>query len=256
MIKVKGETSVNISEITPGTKLYDGQIVISTLKFVGGGPMFLLGSVQVSGNHKVLYDMDWIRVENHPDAIPVDACEFVYCLNTTANRILVGNYIFKDYEETTTPSILREFFTRVQAAHGSKDLTHDKIKNPEKYTYTGVLPTTNVKLESGEMTPASLIKIGDRLALGGVVKGVIRHRICGQALHNMRALAPGTWVLDEEGGVVPALYIENYEKHDYVQFITENCKYSLGDMVILDDHEVDDDEIHTWRDLEVQKEMI
>ena len=106
------------------------------------------------------------------------------------------------------------------------------------------------------MTPASLIKIGDRLALGGAVKGVIHHRICGQALHNMRALAPGTWVLDEEEGVVPALYIENYEKHDYVQFITENCKYSLGDMVILDDHEVDDDEIHTWRDLEVQKEMI
>lgn len=255
-IKVKGDTLVKISDITPGTKLYDGQIVISTLKFVGGGPMFLLGSVRVSGNHKVLYDMDWIRVENHPDAIAVDTCEFVYCLNTTANRILVDNYIFKDYEETTTPSILRKFFTRVQAAYGSKDMTHDKIKNPAKYTYTGILPTTNVKLESGEMTPASLIKIGDRLALGGAVKGVIHHRICGQALHNMRALAPGTWVLDEEEGVVPALYIENYEKHDYVQFITENCKYSLGDMVILDDHEVDDDEIHTWRDLEVQKEMI
>jgi len=70
-IKVKGDTAVKISDITPGTKLYDGQIVISTLKFVGGGPMFLLGSVQVSGNHKGLDDMDWIRVENHPDAVPV-----------------------------------------------------------------------------------------------------------------------------------------------------------------------------------------
>jgi hypothetical protein len=111
-------------------------------------------------------------------------------------------------------------------------------------------------MESGDMVPSATIQIGDRLALGGVVKGVIRHRICGQAIHNTRALAPGTWVLDEEDGIIPALYIENYEKHDYVQFITENCKYSLGDMVILDDHEVDDDEIHTWRDLEVQKEMI
>jgi hypothetical protein len=110
-------------------------------------------------------------------------------------------------------------------------------------------------MESGDMTPACSIQIGDHLALGGVVKGVIHHRISGQALHNTRALAPGTWVLEEDG-LVPALYIDNYEKHDYIQFITEHCKYSLGDMVILDDHEVDDDEIHTWRDLEVQKEMI
>jgi hypothetical protein len=217
--------------------------------------MFRLEGVRVSGNHKVLHDMDWIRVENHPDAVPVETCEYVYCLNTTAHRVLVGNYIFKDYEETSTPRILREFFTRVQAAYGSKDLTHDKITHPEKYTYTGILPTTLVKMESGDMTPAAGIQIGDHLVLGGVVKGVIHHRICGQALHNTRALAPGTWVLEEDG-LVPALYIENYEKHDYIQFITEHCKYSLGDMVILDDHEVDDDEIHTWRDLEVQKEMI
>jgi len=254
-IKITGDKIMKISEITPGTKLYDGQIVISTLKFVGGCPMFRLEGVSVSGNHKVLHDMDWIRVENHPDAKPVDTCEFVYCLNTTANRILIGEHIFKDYEETSTPRILREFFTRVQAVYGSKDLTHDKIARPEKYTYTGILPTTLVKMESGDMLPAGSIHIGDHLALGGVVKGVIRHRICGQALHNTRALAPGTWVLEEDG-LVPALYIDNYEKHDYVQFITEHCKYSLGDMVILDDHEVDDDEIHTWRDLEVQKEMI
>lgn len=255
LIKVKGDTLVKISEITPGTKLYDGQLVVSTLKMVGGCPMFRLEGTSVSGNHKVLHDMDWIRVESHPDAIPDETCEFVYCLNTTSHRILVGNKIFKDYEETSTPHILREFFTRVQAAYGSKDITHDKIARPEKYTYTGVLPSTLVKRESGEMSPAMEIQIGDRLALGGVVKGVINHHIYGRAIHNTRALAPGTWVLDNDGPV-PALYIDDHGAHDYVQFITENCLYSLGDMVILDDHEVDDDDIHTWRDLEVQKEMI
>uniref|UniRef100_A0A6C0KAD7 Hedgehog/Intein (Hint) domain-containing protein n=1 Tax=viral metagenome TaxID=1070528 RepID=A0A6C0KAD7_9ZZZZ len=255
MIKVKGDKAVKISEITPGTKLYDGQTVMSTLKFVGGCPMFLLGSVQVSGNHKVLYDMEWIRVEHHPDAIPVETSEFVYCLNTTSHRILVGEYIFKDYEETSNPEILREFFKQVQTSYGTHDISHAKIETPEKYCYTGILPTTLVKTETGDMVPASTVKIGDRLALGGVVKGTIRHCVYGQASHNMRALAPGTWVLDDDG-VVPALYIENYEKHDYVQFVTENCRYSLGDMIILDDHEVDNDDIHNWRDLEVQKEMM
>ena len=256
IIKITGDKLVKIKDITPGTKLYDGQMVVSTLKFVGGCPMFTLGGVQVSGNHKVLYDMDWIRVENHPDATPAETCEYVYCLNTSSHRILIGDYIFKDYEETSNPEILREFFKRVQTSYGTHNLTHAKIETPEKFCYTGVLPTTLVKTESGDMVDAGSVRVGDRLALGGVVKGVINHRIYGQALFNMRALAPGTWVLNDDDGLVPALYIENYDKHDYVQFVTENCKYSLGDMVVLDDHEVDNDEIHNWRDLEVQKEMI
>ena len=255
-IKITGDKLVKIKDITPGTKLYDGQMVVSTLKFVGRCPMFTLGGVQVSGNHKVLYDMDWIRVENHPDATPAETCEYVYCLNTSSHRILIGDYIFKDYEETSNPEILREFFKRVQTSYGTHNLTHAKIETPEKFCYTGVLPTTLVKTESGDMVDAGSVRVGDRLALGGVVKGVINHRIYGQALFNMRALAPGTWVLNDDDGLVPALYIENYDKHDYVQFVTENCKYSLGDMVVLDDHEVDNDEIHNWRDLEVQKEMI
>jgi hypothetical protein len=256
IIKITGDKLVKIKDITPGTKLYDGQMVVSTLKFVGGCPMFTLGGVQVSGNHKVLYDMDWIRVENHADATPAETCEYVYCLNTSSHRILIGDYIFKDYEETSNPEILREFFKRVQTSYGTHNLTHAKIETPEKFCYTGVLPTTLVKTESGDMVDAGSVRVGDRLALGGVVKGVINHRIYGQALFNMRALAPGTWVLNDDDVLVPALYIENYDKHDYVQFVTENCKYSLGDMVVLDDHEVDNDEIHNWRDLEVQKEMI
>jgi len=255
MIKMKGDKTLKISEITPGTKLYDGQNVVSTLKFIGGCPMFRLGDVQVSGNHKVLHEMDWIRVENHPDAEPVESCEFVYCLNTSSHRILIGDHIFKDYEETSNPEILREFFKRVQSSYGTRNLSHAKFETPAKYCYTGVLPTTLVKTEAGDMVPASSVKIGDRLALGGAVKGTIQHCIYGQALYNMRALAPGTWVLEEDG-LVPALYIENYEKHEYIQFVTENCRYSLGDMVVLDDHEVDDDDIHSWRDSEVQKEMI
>uniref|UniRef100_A0A6C0CJH6 Hedgehog/Intein (Hint) domain-containing protein n=1 Tax=viral metagenome TaxID=1070528 RepID=A0A6C0CJH6_9ZZZZ len=258
LIKLSGNKTCKLSEITPGTKLYDGQLVVSTLKFVGGCPMFSIGGVQVSGNHKILHEMDWIRVETHPDALPTEPCEFVYCLNTTSHRILAGDHIFKDYEETSNPEILREFFTRVQMAYGPRDTTSAKIQNPARYTYTGVLPTTLVKRESGEMSPAMDIRIGDQLALGGLVKGVIHHRVRGQTVYATRALAPGTWVLDEDGeGVFPSLVVsDNNELHDYVQFVTEKCRYSLGDMVILDDHEVDDDEIHTWRDSEVQKEMI
>jgi hypothetical protein len=246
--------NVKICDITPGTKLHDNQNVVSTLKFVGGCPMYRLEDTVVSGNHKVLYDMEWIRVETHPDAVAIETCAFVYCLNTEKHRIVIGNYIFKDYEETSNPRILSEFFRKVQKSYGVVQGSA-KFDTPAAYCYTGVLPSTLVKSESGEMVPASSVRIGDRLALGGVVKGEIRHRIRGQTQHCGRSLAPGTWVLGEEG-VVPSLYQTDTLVHEYVQFITENCCYSLGDITILDDHEVDDDEIHTWRDSEVQKEMI
>lgn len=248
------EGEIKISDVQPGMKLYDNQTVISTLKFVGGCPMYRLGDTHVSGNHKVLYDMEWIRVENHPDAVPAEICEFLYCLNTEKHRIVIGDHIFRDYEETSDPRILSEFFRKVQTSYGVIQGSA-KTEYPAAYCYTGVLPSTLVKTDAGEMVPASSVQIGDRLDLGGDVKAVIRHRVAGQTQHNGRALAPGTWVLGEDG-VLPSLYRTDSLVHDYIQFITENCRYSLGDITILDDHEVDNDAIHMWRDSEVQKEMI
>jgi hypothetical protein len=248
------EGMLRIIDIKPGMKLEDGQNVNSTLQLIGGCPMYSVDGVKVSGNHKVKYQSQWIRVEDHPDAKRVPPCDLVYCLNTSKNTIRIGNNIFKDYEESSSIEILSAFFYKVQNFYGTLH-SNEKICNPQKYRYTGILPETPVIMKSGNTVLASQIQIGDHLSFGGKVKAVIRHKIRGKTKYNNVFLAPGTWILLVQG-VIPSLELIDEEEHEYLQFITERCYYSLGDgTIVLDDHEVNSDPIHTWRDLEVQKEM-
>ena len=195
----------NITDITPGMKLADGQTVNSTLQLIGGCPMYSIDGVTVSGNHKIKFKSEWIRVDNHPYAKRVSPCEFVYCLNTSKNTIRIGDNVFKDYEESSCPLLLSAFFSKVEKFYGN--LHSDiKILNPTKYRYTGILPETLVTMKTGNTIEASNVKIGDILMSGGKVKAVIRHKVKGKTKYNNVFLAPGTWILLVDG-VTPSLHI-------------------------------------------------
>lgn len=250
--------TIPISAVRPGMRLADGQVVRSVLEFDSlGTKMFTIGSIRVSGNHKVLFGDAWIRVENHPLAEEAESCERVFCLNTEKHTIPIGGLWFKDYEETSDPIILSEFFRRVQAYYGGY-VSVEKIENPTKYTCTGIHPTSHVILEDGQLVMAKDVDIGDLLKYGGEVDGIVHHRVDGRSAHKDVYMAPGTWVLNE-GGVVPVTDIQSGGTYEYIQFITRQCHYAVasptGEFVILDDHEVPDEDIHTWRDNEIQKEV-
>jgi hypothetical protein len=75
------------------------------------------------------------------------------------------------------------------------------------------------------------------------------------------SFALGTWIEHGNFGVTPAIEEEsNCDYSDVVQFIVEGSRYEVlthygGRFVILDDHEVsDNDSIHDWRDEQIQKE--
>lgn len=249
------DRTLAIRKIQPGTELAGGVIVKSTMMFTHRGPMYTLGDVVVSGNHKVWHIDEWIRVEDHPNANLSPPCDVVYCLNTDNHTIASGGFIFKDYEETSDPAILSTFFRMVEIYYGNAH-TPSKIKNPAMYCYTGVLPETPVILEDGSEIPAKNVKLGSILKYGGDVQGLLRHKVMGRCEN----LAPGTWMLDEDG-VTPAMNCtDTNTEFEYIQFVTEHCHYAVnpsgsGEFVILDDHEVPDDDIHTWRDNEIQKEV-
>ena len=252
------EGTIPISAVRPGMRLADGQMVRSVLEFDSlGTKMYTIGSIRVSGNHKVMLEGKWIRVENHPLAQEAEPCERVFCLNTDNHTIHIGGFQFKDYEETSNPVILSEFFRRVQAHYGGY-ISVEKIENPEKYRYTGILPTAHVILDDGSLVLAKEIKIGDLLKYGGEVDGIAHHQIEGVSVYKDVPVAPGSWILNENG-VTPVTDIHSGKTHDYIQFITRACHYAVasptGEFVILDDHEVSDDDIHTWRDNEIQKEV-
>ena len=252
------EKTTPISAVRPGMRLADGQLVRSVLEFNSlGTKMYTIGSIRVSGNHKVMLEGKWIRVENHPLAREAEPCERVFCLNTENHTIHIGGFQFKDYEETNNPAILSEFFLRVQAHYGGY-ISVEKIENPEKYRYTGILPTAHVILDDGSLVRAQDVKIGDVLKYGGEVEGIAHHQIDGASIYKDVQVAPGSWILNENG-VTAVTDTYSDKTQDYIQFVTNACHYavasSTGEFIILDDHEVSDDDIHTWRDNEIQKEV-
>ena len=248
-----------ICGIRPGTRLADGQLVQSVLEFDGHATqMFYVGAIRVSGNHKIFHEGKWIRVEDHPLAEPAESCDRLFCLNTEKHTIPIGGFLFKDYEETSDPKILAEFFEKVEEHYGFARSAKKKA-DPVKFRLTGLLVGSSVILDDGSIVKVDEVRIGQSLKYGGEVSGIVRHKIAGVSSYKGVGIAPGTWIVPQEGGVVPITEIKSGDTRNYIQFLTDSCHYAVasphGEFVILDDHEVADDRIHTWRDTEIQKEV-
>lgn len=246
--------------VEPGMRLSDGQLVKSTMRFDGRAtPMCRLGKAVVSANHKVRHEGKWIRVENHPYAIPAESYGTLVCLNTENHTIPIGDTLFMDYEETDNPRILSEFFRKVEEYYGTAH-SEQKIRNPLQYRYTGVTPKTLVITDTGGVRKAEDINIGDYIRYGDRVIGILRHDVESISTYRGVSFATGTWVRTQRG-VEPLLQgTSSLSKTRCIQFLTEKGCLGVysdrGETMILDDHEVPSDEIHDWRDNEVQKEPI
>jgi hypothetical protein len=260
LVDMLGEGVESIRNIQPGQYLRSGALVKSVLVFDGTRTeMKRLGKVHVSSNHKVLHNGKWIRVEEHPDAAASPSFKHIYCLNVEDHTIQSEGYVFKDYEETDNPDILSEFFRRVEAHYGTLT-SRQKLANPLKYRYTGVRPSTFIVMEDDVVKVARDVRVGDVLGNSKRVQSIIRHSRVQMSSFEGGSFAIGTWIADYARGVIPVLEEECDEYADVVQFIVEGSKYDVltpygGLFTVLDDHEVPDEDIHDWRDEQIQKEQ-
>lgn len=107
-IAVKGRGSIPIQNVRLGDVLKDGSRVLSTYKFEATGqPMVLLGDIEVSTNHLVLFNEKWIEAKDHPKAIPIAPWSGgvdrpLICLDTDTHRIPIGSFVFSDWDETSS----------------------------------------------------------------------------------------------------------------------------------------------------------
>jgi len=264
LIDMPGEATAKIMDIRPGQYLRSGALVKSVLVFDGSRTeMKRVGKVYVSGNHKVLLDGKWIRVENHPEAVGAPSFKRIYCLNVEGEHTIQSEgYSFKDYEETDNPIILRKFFQQVEAYYGTLTCP-PKLENPLKYRYTGVRPSTFIMMSSASGDVAKLareVRIGDILNNKSRVQAIIHHSNVQMSSFEYGAFALGTWIKRDSRGITPL--IDDYAENDYgdvIQFIVEGSQYDVltacgGRFTVLDDHEVPDEDIHDWRDEQIQKE--
>jgi hypothetical protein len=153
--------------------------VTSVMRFRGADvPMVRLRGVHVSGNHQVRSGGTWIPAGEHPEAISAECLPEIYCLNTTANTIPVTSpatahdLVFTDYEESSDPTVVEQA-QRMAEIELNAD-TDGSYGAPVADYSLGLDPTFTVLTGTGAWVPIESVKVGDVLAGGRRVSGVVR----------------------------------------------------------------------------------
>ncbi len=243
-----------LKDIKLNDLLSSGERVESILRFGGADtPMVIIDGVTVSGNHKIKYNNEWIRCEDHPSAVPTNSLPMIMCLNTSTHTITIGKNVFKDYEETDD---VADFYKDVAEYYNS-------TVNPLRFKYrqTGFNSAhTKVVMENGSLKDIRTINIGDRVAGGGEVIGYVFHRPEFPYFRVSDGLyvAPGSMLVSEDKADIIAVdeYMPVINSMAVMNLLTENAvvivEDTYGNMyTFLDDQEVPSFDIHDRRDKKV-----
>ena len=162
---------VPLHQIRIGDVLVGGSVVEGVLRFRNHEKVSLhwIDGVLVSGFHKIYHDGRVKHVRDHPRAVPVDSgLTDLICLTTSDNRIRIrgtsGDLLeFTDYEEDMDPEVMRklEILTWGYAV--------DAPGLP------GFDENTMVPMTGGTSKRIGDLVLGDVLACGEIVDGVVRH---------------------------------------------------------------------------------
>jgi hypothetical protein len=164
-----------IQNVAIGDVLANGARVTSLYRFDGqGSPMVRLRGVHVSGNHAVQHGGRWVPAAQHPEAVSAPELSRIICLGTSNNRIPVvaadgGVLEFTDYEETEDEGVVAEAQAAAEVALGMP------AGAPPVADYgLGLDPQFEVLMANGRRKQLEDVIVGDSLAGGGRVRGVIR----------------------------------------------------------------------------------
>jgi hypothetical protein len=231
--------------------------VTSIYKLDGSGiQMYKIKDILVTGSHKMAYKGRFVRVDKHPLAEKVDTkCNNLVCFNTSNNRIRIDGFDFLDFEETCTLELLR--FKNEYIQHMYNGSSNHEIHSNR----TGLLPETRIPIEDG-FAPVNMVKVGQVLDNGNVVKAVVAHLVPGDMPYvevgSGIITSPSTWVYKNdkirrayEVGHM-CLDVTQHPKVFY-QLITEESIYPItnasGDRIfVLDELETTDPYYHKLKD--------
>ncbi len=188
---------IPIKEVQIGDTLATGDRVTATFAFwADGQPMVELpGSILVSTNHYVKHKGVWVQAKDHPHIISTFLWDGgiqrpLICLNTDSHTFTIGNYLFRDYDETSEGD----------EAAMNQALKQLNGREPDSKVIDSTMacdPRTPIVLNNGEKVPAEDIQLGTDLSTG-IVHGVIAKETTAYCEFKGVRLAPGTAVWHEE----------------------------------------------------------
>jgi hypothetical protein len=200
LIDIKGYGPIPISHVNLGDVCAKtGAKVTSLYRFQADGqPMVNLKGIEVSTNHFVRHEGQWIQSKDHPDAIPCGDWKGgqqrpLVCLDTDTHEIPLGNYIFSDWDETADSDAA----TMELAESKVNGAFVPTIARPWLYQ-PAVGGLTFVKLKNGQSISAMHVQLGETLSTGRVV-GVGRRSVYSYIeLSTGECITPSTLVWDTE----------------------------------------------------------
>jgi hypothetical protein len=171
-VKLSNGNIIPISDVLVNDILEGDHCVESVYKFVTDGQeMVKLGDIEVSSNHFVKYNGQWVMAKDHPDAISIGpwlggTSRPLFCLTTHDHIIPVGNYIFADYDETDDANAVTQQWVNMVLNGKRKDTPH-----PEVSYEIGSPSSTRIKTVDGYRS-LSDIKLGDKITETTCVVGI------------------------------------------------------------------------------------
>jgi hypothetical protein len=198
-IQIQNKGVIPISEVKLGDICEKtGSRVTSVYRFMADGQdMVYLNGIEVSTNHYVQHEGKWIESGNHPDAHPAGQwnggiARPLICLDTDDHRIPLGEYIFSDWDETSSSDKETMILAEEKLNGGFfLDAPRDWLYQP------AVDPHMELQMFDGSSKKAEDIKEGDILKTGKVVGKGKRHVYEYVLLPTGEKVTPSTLIWNE-----------------------------------------------------------
>lgn len=189
LICFEGDTPIQLSEST--TKIKDlrlgdmverGGRVTTLMKYYIADrkcDVYDYQGVIVSGSHLVFEGNQPVRVKDSKLAVPVDQNpDYLYCVSNQGRRLISRGITFCDFYESRCPirnTLALQIVLQALNHQNTGDITHLPSK-PSAHLYEwGFHQDTPVTMANGQTKLIGQIQIGERVADGGVVYGLIQH---------------------------------------------------------------------------------
>jgi hypothetical protein len=174
ILELKDGSRKKIESVAIGDELVDGgKITAKFILYAKHAIMYRLNGILVSGTHQVKYGDNWIRVNEHPERkLVVDYAEpYLYCLNTTSKRILIGNHVFADWDEVFEEDLEVLKNSCLMIGVNPRELVDSSFIH--KYFDGGFHESTVVEMKNGTTREIKDIRVGDFLRNGEIVYGIV-----------------------------------------------------------------------------------
>jgi len=230
---------IKMKHIKVGMILEDNNIVTSFMEMACLDNIYILNNVYCTGDHKVKYNNEWIKVKNNPESKLINKnYERVYCINTSNKTIKINDTIFGDYDELDKNEI-DEIKSKC-----SKYLPKSfNLGDIHKYLDGGFKENTSIEMFDGHSVKIKDVKVNDVLKYGERVVGIVEIKaddldIKNYTLENNENITcgPNIHIYDSDLGMYSSLdmYGESIKVNKIYNLITDKKSFYINGVKYLD----------------------